>query len=113
MVGRGGCAGVTAATLFEDCRRLEKCREKIDALSYSGNLSPHLSALRDQAKAAHEAGRLDEAEKLLGQMASVEIDALLEKAQLIMTAKSKRKSSFAGAVWPTQKRRMPPLPMLV
>ncbi len=65
-----------AATLFKIAGDWKSAGEKIDALSYSGNLSPHLSVLRDQAKTAHEAGRLDEAEKLLGEIARDEIDAL-------------------------------------
>jgi pimeloyl-ACP methyl ester carboxylesterase len=76
MVGRKVAPEQFAATLFKIAGDWKSAGEKIDALSYSGNLSPHLSVLRDQAKAAHEAGRLDEAEKLLGQIARAEIDAL-------------------------------------
>ena len=76
MVGRKVAPEQFAATLFKIAGDWKSAGEKIDALSYSGNLSPHLSMLRDQAKAAHAAGRLDEAEKLLGQIASAEIDAL-------------------------------------
>jgi pimeloyl-ACP methyl ester carboxylesterase len=51
-------------------------RENIDALSFSGNLSPRLSALRDQAKAAHDAGRLDESENLVAEITRAESRAL-------------------------------------
>jgi tetratricopeptide (TPR) repeat protein/pimeloyl-ACP methyl ester carboxylesterase len=76
MVRRKVAPEQFAATLFKIAGDWKSAGEKIDALSYSGNLSPHLSVLRDQAKAAHGAGRLDEAEKLLGEIARAEIDAL-------------------------------------
>ena len=76
MVGRKVAPEQSRRTLFKIAGDWKSAGEKIDTLSYSGNLSPHLSMLRDQAKAAHEAGRLDEAEKLLGPIARAEIDAL-------------------------------------
>jgi tetratricopeptide (TPR) repeat protein/pimeloyl-ACP methyl ester carboxylesterase len=76
MVGRKIAPEQFAATLIKIAADWKSAGEKIDALSYSGNLSPRLSALRDQAKAAHEAGRLDEAERLLAEIAGDEIDAL-------------------------------------
>ncbi len=76
MVGRKIAPEQFAPTLFKIAADWKIAGEKIDALSFSGNLSPRLSALRDQAKAAHEAGRLDEAERLLAEMADAEIGAL-------------------------------------
>jgi hypothetical protein len=75
MVGRKIAPEQFAVTLFKIAGDWKIAGEKIDALSFSSNLSPRLSTLRDQAKVAHEAGRL-EAEKLLADIARSEIDAL-------------------------------------
>jgi hypothetical protein len=76
MVGRKIVPEQFATTLFKIAGDWKSAGEKIDALSFSGNLSPRLSALRDQAKAAHLAGRLDEAESLLAEIARDEVAAL-------------------------------------
>ncbi len=76
MVGREIAPEQFATTLFKIAGDWKTAGEKIDALSFSGNLSPRLSALRDQAKAVHVAGRLDEAEKLLAEIVRAESDAL-------------------------------------
>ncbi len=76
MVGRKIAPEQFAATLFKIAADWKTAGEKIDALTFSGNLSPRLSQLRDQAKAAHLAGRLDQAEALLAQIARDETDAL-------------------------------------
>jgi hypothetical protein len=65
-----------AATLFKIADDWKRAGEKIDALSFAENLSPRLSALRDKAKAAHQAGSLDKAEELLAEIMHEEIDAL-------------------------------------
>lgn len=75
-VGRKIAPEQFAPTLFKIAADWKAAGDRIDALSFSGNLSPRLSALRDQAKAAHEVGRLDEAERLLAEMARAETDAL-------------------------------------
>ena len=76
MVRRKVAPEQFATTLFKIAGDWKTAGDKIDALSFSGNLSPRLSALRDKAKAAHEAGRLDEAENLLAEIARDESDAL-------------------------------------
>ena len=76
MVGRKVAPEQFAATLFKIAGDWKSAGEKIDALSYSGNLMPRLSGLRDKARAAHEAGKLDEAEALLAEIARVESEAL-------------------------------------
>jgi hypothetical protein len=76
MVGRKIAPEQFAVTLFKIVGDWKIAGEKIDALSFSSNLSPRLSALRDEAQAAHMAGRLDEAERLLAMIAQAEIDAL-------------------------------------
>ena len=76
MVGRKIAPEQFAVTLIKIAGDWKSAGEKIDALSFSGNLSPRLSALRDEAKAAHVAGHLDEAENLLAEIARAEIDAL-------------------------------------
>src|ERR1700730_1946013 len=76
MVGRKVAPEQFASTLFKIAGDWKSAGEKIDALSFSSNLSPRLSTLRDQAKVAHQAGRLDEAEQFLAAIAHAEIDAL-------------------------------------
>jgi tetratricopeptide (TPR) repeat protein len=76
LVGRKIAPEQFAVNLFKIAGDWKSAGEKIDALSFSGNLSPRLSELRDQAKAAHVAGHLDEAERLLAKIARDEIDAL-------------------------------------
>jgi tetratricopeptide (TPR) repeat protein len=76
MVGRKVEPEQFPATLFKIAGDWKVAGEKINALSFSGNLSPRLSALRDKAKAAHRAGSLDEAEELLAEIAHEEINAL-------------------------------------
>jgi len=76
MIGRRIAPEQFATTLFKIAADWKTAGEKIDALTFSSNLSPRLSVLRDEAKAAHASGMLDLAEQRLAQIAQEEIDAL-------------------------------------
>ncbi len=76
MVGRHVPPEQFPTTLFAIARDWRQAGERIDALSPSRNLSPHAEALRAQARAAHAAGRLDDARRALADMAAEEETAL-------------------------------------
>jgi tetratricopeptide (TPR) repeat protein len=76
MVGRHVPPEQFSTTLFAIARDSRQAGERIDALSASRNLSPRAEALRDQARAAHAAGRLDDARQALAAMAAEEGSAL-------------------------------------
>ena len=76
MVGRQLAPEQFATTLFTIVADWKAAGEKIDALTFSGQQAAQLAALRDQAREAHRAGLLEEAERILAQIADQEIDAL-------------------------------------
>jgi len=76
MVGRKIQPEQFATTLFKIAADWKTAGEKIGSLTFSSDLSPHISLLRDQAKTAHEVGRLNEAERLLAEIAREEIVSL-------------------------------------
>jgi tetratricopeptide (TPR) repeat protein len=76
MVGRHVPPEQFPTTLFAIARDWRQAGERIDALSTSRNLSPRAEALREKARAAHAAGRLDDARQALAAMAAEEQAAL-------------------------------------